>query len=222
MGGALFDAGVSAELANCQLVDNRATASDPAVRASGGAVHVDFGTRLLLRRCMLRHNSAGGCFDFFSYTGAFARERDSSALHIYSQGFVTLDDCDITDDLGLAMFDVPADSAWFWIVVDGGTFELRSSRFSTSAIHFFDLCEWPDSGGCDPEEEPVGYWCPVGTDYHDCGTEPPPEAGPFGRLINVRAHQAQLLEQFVFKPPVLRREHVQEERAVVPSRDAGP
>jgi hypothetical protein len=61
---------------------------------------------------MLRHNSAGGkLFAAASSWAAFARERDSSALHIYSQGFVTLDDCDITDDLGLAMFDVPADSA---------------------------------------------------------------------------------------------------------------
>ena len=196
VGGALFHAGFAARLVDCHLVENRAVIAGTvplAVRTSGGAAHVDIGANLLLRRCMLRHNSAGGKLFAAASWAAFARERDSSALHIYSQGFVTLDDCDITDDLGLAMFDVPADSAWFWIVVDGGTFELRSSRFSTSAIHFFDLCQWPDSGGCDPEEEPVGYWCPVGTDYHDCGTEPPPEAGPFGRLINVRVHQAQLL-----------------------------
>ena len=88
---------------------------------------------------------------------------------------------DLTDERGQAAFDNPSDSAWFWIVVDGGTFELRSSRFSTSAIHFFDLCFLPDSDFCDPEEEPVGYWCPLASDYHDCGTEPPPEAGPPGR-----------------------------------------
>jgi hypothetical protein len=190
-GGAFFHLGVSAYFVDCQLIHNQVACSALAVRASGGGVHAGIGTNLLLHRCMLRHNSAGGLSyyqrDFDE--SASARELDSSATHIYSKGYLTLDESDITDHLGQAAFGNPSDSAWFWIVTDGGTVELQSSRFSTSAIYFFDPCHYAEDGGCDPDDGS----CPAGSDYVDCGVPPPTEAGPYGRLLNIGSKLAQVV-----------------------------
>ncbi len=186
-GGALFDAGVSVDLVECLLVDNTAAFTYPASQASGGAVYAGFGSGLLLLRCVLRNNRAGyvpgASYPFRDF------DKSSSAVHVFSQGLTTLDGCVITDDIGLDAFTPWSNSAWFWIISDGGSLELRDSRFGTSAVFFFDPCKSPSSGGCDPDD---GF-CPAGSDYVDCGILPPPEAGPYGRLLNVRSTVAQVV-----------------------------
>jgi hypothetical protein len=112
-------------------------------------------------------------------------------MHVYSQGLTTLAGCAITDDIGLSAFTPSSNSAWYWIVSDGGSLELRDSRFGTSAVFFFDPCYSPSSGGCD--SDPDDDICPAGSDYADCGILPPPEAGPYGKLLNVRSTLAQVV-----------------------------
>jgi hypothetical protein len=60
LGGAVFTDGMSMELIECKLFENRATMADPAVHASGGALHVGASSRVLLLRSMLKNNVAGG------------------------------------------------------------------------------------------------------------------------------------------------------------------
>jgi hypothetical protein len=54
--------------------------------------------------------------------------------------------------------------------------------------YFFDPCLTAHDGKCDsgPSE------CPAG-DYDDCRKTPPPDAGPFGKLLNVRSAQAEVV-----------------------------
>jgi hypothetical protein len=193
MGGALFTTGISMQLVDCKLVENRATMTDPADRASGGAVHVGANAKLLLLRNTLRDNVAGGpgFYQLHAWAQPFATSRlyESAASQIYTQGSLTLDDCDMLDDVGQTGFELPRYSMWFWIVAaNGGAVRLLGSRFRASATHSFDSCMYQDNGSCDP---PLGG-CLDGTDYRDCGTEPPQASGPFGKLISLYSRDTRL------------------------------
>jgi hypothetical protein len=190
-GGALFQAGLSAELVDCRLIGNTAGFAYPAVHASGGAVYADFGVALRLLDCVLRHNSAG-CLDPLSVSQDYDHDKSRAkmAMHIYSQGRTTLDGCAITDDLGQYAFTPWQNSAWFWIVSDGGILEFRDSRFGTTARYVFDPCTFSSNHVCDTDEDGS---CSDGGDYDDCGKEPPAEAGPYGRLLNVASTLAQVV-----------------------------
>jgi hypothetical protein len=114
---------------------------------------------------------------------------ESAASQIYTQGSLTLDDCDVLDDVGQAGFELPRYSMWVWIVAaNGGAVRLLGSRFRTSATHSFDSCMYQENGSCDPA---LGG-CLAGTDYRDCGTEPPQASGPFGKLISLDSQDARL------------------------------
>jgi hypothetical protein len=193
MGGALFTTGISMQLVDCQLVENRATMTDPADRASGGALHVGMKAKILLLRNTLKDNVAGGpgFYQLHAWEQPFATARlyESAATQIYTQGSLTLDDCDVLDDVGQTGFELPRYSMWFWIVAaNGGAVRLLGSRFRTSATHMFDSCMYQDNGSC----EPALGGCLAGTDYRDCGTEPPQASGPFGKLIRLDSQDARL------------------------------
>ena len=105
LGGAFFHGGKSAELTECHFTGNSAKfESFSEGRASGGAVHVESDSDLLLLRCAFRHNSAGGLHDHQD------AKRTSSATNFYSKGRVILDGCSITDDLGQHAFSPWSDS----------------------------------------------------------------------------------------------------------------
>jgi hypothetical protein len=72
---------------------------------------------------------------------------------------------------------------WYWIVAQGGRLTLRDSVFETSVSHFYDPCPDTRDGKCNAD----GEYCPSDSDWVDCGSTPPPDAGPFGKLINVRS-----------------------------------
>jgi hypothetical protein len=192
LGGAIFTAGALMQLIDSKLVQNRATMKDPAMRASGGALHVGAGARISLLRSVLKNNVAGGEGYYqrrgWNYPIAAGNVYLTSALQIHNEGFVTLDDCDMLDDVGLTGFERTKYSMWFWIVSHGGAVQLLGSRFGTSATHSFDACLFQDNGSCDP---PLGG-CIPDSDYLDCGTEPPPASGPFGRLIMLYSPDARL------------------------------
>jgi hypothetical protein len=54
--------------------------------------------------------------------------------------------------------------------------------------YFFDPCLTANDGKCDSADP----WCAT-TDYIDCRKTPPPDAGPFGKLLNVRSAQAEVV-----------------------------
>jgi hypothetical protein len=227
IGGAIFQQATRAELVDCRLVDNRARIEGRAIRASGGALHVAQGARASLLRCSLRHNAAGGrgaYQSYLSFAAALAEQRASSAMHIYSEGQLTLDGCTMSDEIGQRAMDSFRYTMWWWIVVEKGSVELRGSTFDASAR--FDPCRYVNDGYCDvPTDCPSGDYTDCGTtpsgaapgyffdpcltandgkcdsadpycatsDYVDCGTAPPPDAGPFGKLLNVRSEQAEVV-----------------------------
>jgi hypothetical protein len=189
--GAIFQQATRALLVGCRLYDNRATIANPAIRASGGAVHVSLGARMLLLRCSLRHNAAGGRGRdqmSASTSAALAEQRASSAMHIYSEGDLTLDGCTMSDEIGQQAMQDFRHTMWWWIVVEKGTVELNVSTFDASARYSFDPCLDANDGKCDSVEPSCAT-----TDYVDCHTTPPPDAGPFGKLLNVRSAQAEVV-----------------------------
>jgi hypothetical protein len=225
--GAIFQQATAADLVGCRLFDNRAMIAYPAIRASGGAVHVSLGARMSLLRCLLRHNAAGGPGRYqtsASTSAALAEQRASSAMHIYSEGDLTLYGCTMSDEIGQQAIQNFRYTMWWWIVAEKGTVELRGSTFDASAR--FDPCPYSNSGLCDvPTYCPAGDYADCGTaasaaapgyffdpcleandgkcdsadpscattDYVDCHTTPPPDAGPFGKLLNVRSAQVEVV-----------------------------
>ena len=235
IGGAIFQQAAVAELVECRLVDNTARIDSLAIRASGGALHVVQGARASLLRCSLRHNAAGGQGKYQDIAAndadALAEQRASSAMHIYSEGRLTLDGCTMSDEIGQQAMRSFRYTMWWWIVAEKGAVELRGSTFDASAR--FDPCGTASDGYCNvpttcpagdyadcgtaPSAAPLGYFfdpclsandgkcdsfsgvqtggaysCKTG-DYVDCRTTPPPDAGPFGKLLNVRSEQAEVV-----------------------------
>jgi hypothetical protein len=194
IGGAVFHMGLSATFLDCRLVNNRALMlSIEAQRASGGALHLEIGSGAVLERCFLQHNAAGGqgmAQRWSDYSDSLAEERASSAMQIYSKGLLVLIDCDMTDSVGLGAFAEQRDSMWFWIVAEGGTVELRSSRFTATSTYTFDPCISAGNGLCSGANVAS---CPKGGDWLDCELPLPADAGPFGRLLNVRSEQVEVL-----------------------------
>jgi hypothetical protein len=188
LGGALFQLGPSATLEACSLTDNLARIAGLALRASGGAVHCATGALTTLVGCILHGNAAGGKGNLRShptwYASAIAEQLESAGMHIYSSGSVVMDRCRMVErtltDVEYAM--------WYWIVSEGGRMTLGASVFETSASHYYDPCPFARDGTCD-----AGQMCPPGSDWEDCGLTPPPDAGPFGKLVNVRSREAEFV-----------------------------
>jgi serine/threonine protein kinase len=193
LGGALFQQGLNATLQSCSITDNLARITESASRASGGAVHCATGAGASLVGCVFQGNAAGGKGKFQSqsswYALALAEQLESSGLHIYSSGNVLMDRCRMIEREHLAV--VPY-AMWFWIVSEGGMLKLRNSVFETSVGHFYDACQDVRDGICNVNNSDASA-CPPDSDWEDCGLPPPPDAGPFGKLVNVRSPQAELV-----------------------------
>jgi hypothetical protein len=194
LGGALFQQVLSAAstvfLEGCSITDNLARVAGSALRASGGALHCATGAIARLIGCLLQRNAAGGSGKLRSqpwwYVAAIAEQLESAAMHIYSSGSVLMDRCRMIENAHLTGVEHPM---WYWIVAQGGRLKLHDSVFATSASHFHDPCSFLSDGKCDANTES----CPQDSDWDDCGSTPPPDAGPFGKLLNVRSPEAELV-----------------------------
>jgi hypothetical protein len=68
--------------------------------------------------------------------------------------------------------------------------------FETSVSHFYDACVFARDGLCNVKYSDIEsntLTCPPNSDWEDCGLPPPPDAGPFGKLINVRSLEAEMV-----------------------------
>ena len=196
LGGALFQHVLSATsfafLEGCSITDNLARVAGHALRASGGALHCATGAIARLVGCVLQRNAAGGTGLLQSkpdwYASSIAEQLQSAAMHIYSGGSVLLDRCRMTERSQSTGVEHPM---WYWIVAQGGQLTLLDSVFETSVSHFFDPCPFARDGRCNVNT--VYYACPLDSDWEDCGGTPPPDAGPFGKLVHLRSLEADLV-----------------------------
>jgi hypothetical protein len=111
-------------------------------------------------------------------------------MHIYSSGSVLMDRCRMTEPKQLTGVEHPV---WYWIVAQGGRLTLRDSVFETSVSHVYDPCPFTRDGTCNFDGSVDGPICPFDSDWVDCASTPPPDAGPFGKLVNVRSPEAELV-----------------------------
>jgi hypothetical protein len=193
LGGALFQQALSEastlSLEGCSITDNLARVAGMALRASGGALHCATKAIARLVSCSLQRNAAGGKGKLRSqprwYGVAIAEQLESAAMHIYSSGSVSMDRCRMIESTRLTGVEHPM---WYWIVAQGGRLTLHDSVFETSVTHFYDPCPFASDGTCNANSD-----CPRDGDWDDCGSTPPPDAGPLGKLVNVRSPEAELV-----------------------------
>ena len=196
MGGALFQQGPSATLQNCSLVDNLARIAGSASHATSGALHCASGAVTRLVGCTLQGNAARGKGKFQSnpawYASAIVEQLESAAMHIYSSGSVLLDRCRMIERTPLTGVEY---AMWYWLVLDAGTLTLRNSVFETSASYFYDPCVFVRDGICNDKDKRADSVseCPPNSDWVDCGSTPPSDAGPFGKLVNARSQEVELV-----------------------------
>jgi hypothetical protein len=188
LGGAIFQQGPNATLKACSVTDNLARISGSALRASGGALHCATGAVARLIDCMFQGNAAAGKGKFQSqpqwYASAWAEELESSGMHISSSGTVVMAGCRVIE----RVMNVMEYAMWFWIVSEGGKLILRDSLFETSVVgYYYDACPFVRDGSCNVNNADAP--CPASSDWEDCGIIPPPDAGPFGKLVNVRSRE---------------------------------
>ena len=178
LGGAFFCQAGSSELVDGKLTANVARIANPALRASSGAVHVANGATVKLQSCVFRNNMAGGNGKLQGapefYPAGLTELFESSALHLFSEGNLVLQDCLMTDATvaadgepfgSISVLDAgDVHSMWFWVVVQGGLMSANQSRFHATAA-----CSY------------------------DCKSNPPPDAGPYCKFMNIRSPTAQVV-----------------------------
>jgi hypothetical protein len=112
-------------------------------------------------------------------------------MQIYSNGDVLMDNCRMIERAPSTAMEY---GVWFWIVSEGGRLTLRDSVFETSVRHSYDACQNGCDGTCNVNNSDAYIFpCPPNSDWDDCDITPPLDAGPFGKLVNMRSRLAELV-----------------------------
>jgi hypothetical protein len=183
LGGGLYHVGGNATMMGCRVAHNiaRMVGGHP-VEANGGGCWFGSGTLAVLSQCTMAQNSAGGRSIFVAdptmpqNVAALQNFYATAAAHIFSTGSLTLDQCEITDEMSKPLrrrsHPLPwqwqpnatvEHPAWWWIVLSGSTSSalLHSSVFTTNATYCtFDLafasdCSNDGSASSEPNQ-PIG------------------------------------------------------------------